>query len=402
MDLDGLTLALPILGGALCLALSFAAGACLVQEAPREESGAVGIPNSVAGLCAALSFACGFFIWACAQVCAPWLTAVLLAVLAALALLCVALGLTLPSEPKWCGLFAPVGAVFTAPARLVFKLLRLSTHSDVTEEEVLSLVDDVEEQDLIDETQKEMITNIFELDDVTAADVMTHRTELVAVEEKLAASDAVRLAAREGVSRMPIYRKSIDDIVGILYVKDLFTVWEDADRSALPVKKFMRQAMFVPEACRARDLLIDFRLKHTQIAVVVDEYGGTSGVVTMEDVLEEIVGNIQDEFDNEDEELVRDGDGVIASGGADLEDVFKALGLTPPEGDDDEADFESVSGLIIDRLGRIPAEGEAVAVPYGGALFTVLDMAERRVTRARCTPINTEERTEQTNAQEET
>ncbi len=108
----------------------------------------------------------------------------------------------------------------------------------------------------------------------------------------------------------------------------------------------MRGAMFVPEACRAQELLVDFQVKHTQIAVVVDEYGGTSGLATMEDVLEEIVGNIQDEFDNEDEDLVATEDGFVAAGSADLEEVFEAFGLEPPDEDeDDEADFDTVGGL---------------------------------------------------------
>ena len=143
--------------------------------------------------------------------------------------------------------------------------------------------------------------------------------------------------------------------------------------------------MFVPESCRARELLIELRAKHAQIAVVVDEYGGTSGVVTMEDVLEEIVGNIQDEFDNEEEDLVRTEDGLVAAGSADIDDVFDALGLAlPPESEDDERDFDTVGGLVTDRLGRIPSPGEAVQVEWGGAAFTVLEAGERRVNKVLC------------------
>ena len=147
----------------------------------------------------------------------------------------------------------------------------------------------------------------------------------------------------------------------------------------------MRGAMFVPEACRARELLVDFKRKRTQIAVVVDEYGGTSGLATMEDVLEEIVGNIQDEFDDEDEDLVPEGDGFLAEGSADLERIFEAFGLEPPDEDEDgEADFDSVGGLIIDRLGRLPGADEFVAVSYGGLLFTVVKAEERRVGQVKC------------------
>ena len=130
---------------------------------------------------------------------------------------------------------------------------------------------------------------------------------------------------------------------------------------------------------------MEFRAKHAQIAVVVDEYGGTSGVVTMEDVLEEIVGNIQDEFDNEEEELVSTPEGLVAAGSADIEDIFEALGMElPPEGEEDERDFDTVGGLVTDQLGHIPAPGEAVRVEWGGVTFTVLEAGERRVNKVLC------------------
>ena len=308
--------------------------------------------------------------------------------LAALAVLLYSLGRAKGRIKEKSGFTAAcmLGAPLAAPAKLVFKALGLSAQSDVTEEDVLSFVDDVEEHDLIDESQKKMITNIFELDDVTAGDVMTHRTEIVSVEENTPAADAVRLSLEHGFSRLPVYRKSLDDIVGILYVKDLFALWDTPEKAQAPVSRFMRGAMFVPEACRAQELLVDFKVKHTQIAVVVDEYGGTSGLATMEDVLEEIVGNIQDEFDNEDEDLVATEDGFVAAGSADLEEVFEAFGLEPPDEDEDgEADFDTVGGLIIDRLGRIPAAGEDVTLEYGGLEFTVLEVEDRRVGKVKCT-----------------
>ena len=121
---------------------------------------------------------------------------------------------------------------------------------------------------------------------MTAGDIMTHRTELVAVPDTATAHDVVELSLAEGVSRIPVYRKTLDDIEGIVYVKDLFTLWNKPGEGTRPAREFVRSAMFVPESCRAHELLIELRAKHAQIAVVVDEYGGTSGVVTMEDVLE--------------------------------------------------------------------------------------------------------------------
>ncbi len=350
MDPDGLSILIATASTFGALAAAYRAGAVSASEPERQQSGILGFSDRMAGLCAAFVFACGFFVYGFLRIFAqaPCWTLLCLAALAALAVLLYSLGRAKGRIKEKSGFTAAcmLGAPLAAPAKLVFKALGLSAQSDVTEEDVLSFVDDVEEHDLIDESQKKMITNIFELDDVTAGDVMTHRTEIVSVEENTPAADAVRLSLEHGFSRLPVYRKSLDDIVGILYVK----------------------------------------VKHTQIAVVVDEYGGTSGLATMEDVLEEIVGNIQDEFDNEDEDLVATEDGFVAAGSADLEEVFEAFGLEPPDEDEDgEADFDTVGGLIIDRLGRIPAAGEDVTLEYGGLEFTVLEVEDRRVGKVKCT-----------------
>ena len=363
MDPDGLSILIATASTFGALAAAYRAGAVSASEPERQQSGILGFSDRMAGLCAAFVFACGFFVYGFLRIFAqaPWWTLLCLAALAALAVLLYSLGRAKGRIKEKSGFTAAcmLGAPLAAPAKLVFKALGLSAQSDVTEEDVLSFVDDVEEHDLIDESQKKMITNIFELDDVTAGD---------------------------GFSRLPVYRKSLDDIVGILYVKDLFALWDTPEKAQAPVSRFMRGAMFVPEACRAQELLVDFKVKHTQIAVVVDEYGGTSGLATMEDVLEEIVGNIQDEFDNEDEDLVATEDGFVAAGSADLEEVFEAFGLEPPDEDEDgEADFDTVGGLIIDRLGRIPAAGEDVTLEYGGLEFTVLEVEDRRVGKVKCT-----------------
>lgn len=389
MDPDGLTLlAAAVLGAAAC-ALCWRAGALCAHGEERAAGARLGFSDksigvfALAGLCAAGAATAAFF-W-CARVPGVWWGLAGLALLAVSGVLCFALGAARGKEGGRGGPAGLVGAVFSAPAKLVFRLCGIQPGAPVTQEDLLNMVDESEEHDVIDEGQKEMITNIFELADVTAGDIMTHRTELVAVPDTATAHDVVELSLAEGVSRIPVYRKTLDDIEGIVYVKDLFTLWNKPGEGARPAREFVRSAMFVPESCRARELLIELRAKHAQIAVVVDEYGGTSGVVTMEDVLEEIVGNIQDEFDNEEEELVRTEDGLVAAGSADIDDVFDALGLAlPPESEDDERDFDTVGGLVTDRLGRIPSPGEAVQVEWGGAAFTVLEAGERRVNKVLC------------------
>ena len=186
---------------------------------------------------------------------------------------------------------------------LANRLGGLGNQETVTEEQLLDLVDDAGEQEVIDDDQAEMINSVVELADVTAGHIMTHRTDMTALEENMPCREAVETALASGCSRMPVYRKTVDEIVGILYVKDLLVLMRSPEEAHLPVRELMRPAMFVPESCPAQRLLLDFRRRHTMMAVVVDEYGGTAGLVTMEDVLEEIVGSIQDEYDQEDEEL---------------------------------------------------------------------------------------------------
>lgn len=258
---------------------------------------------------------------------------------------------------------------------------------EVTAEELRTIMDEVDDPEVMDAEQKEMISNIFELDEVNAGDIMTHRTDLVGLEENDPCRQAVRLSLANGISRLPVYRKSIDDVAGLLHVKDLLRLLEDPSLLDHPVREFMRPVMFVPESCPARELLIDFKVKHSQAAIVVDEYGGTAGLVTMEDILEEIVGNIQDEFDHEKELLTPCPGGYLADGSAGLDDLFDALGLEPPALQEDEEEVDSVSGLVADKLGRIPFEEEGAAVEWGGVRFEVLKADERKIEQLRCTRI---------------
>ena len=146
--------------------------------------------------------------------------------------------------------------------------------------------------------------------------------------------------------------------------------------------------MFVPKSCLANDLLVQFKLKRMQMAVVVDEYGGTSGIITMEDILEEIVGNIQDEYDNEEEEFQKiDDNTVVCLASADIEDAFEALGMEEITGDMEDEGYETVGGLIINRLARIPEQGEEASVEYMGVKFTALEVADRRIVKVRAEKI---------------
>jgi Hemolysins and related proteins containing CBS domains len=277
-----------------------------------------------------------------------------------------------------------IGFVVSLPAQVAVKLFGKDEEPVYTEEEILSAVDSAEEQDFIDETQKEMIANIFELDEITAGDAMTHRTDVTAIEENAPIIDAIRLSVEEGVSRIPVYRKTLDDIVGIVHVKDLFGLLDDEESRNEPAASFARPVMYTPETAKARTLLTEFKKRHTQIAIVVDEYGGTSGLVTMEDILEEIVGDMQDEFDDEEELIIKiDDNTYICDASADVEDLFELFELPVPE-EYTDGDFETIGGLVIERLGIIPEIGEKPSVEFAGVLFTVKETAERRVLKVLC------------------
>lgn len=214
---------------------------------------------------------------------------------------------------------------------------------------------------------------------------MTHRTDVFAFNGKSSCADILARAIDSGFSRIPVYEGTIDTITGILYTKDLLTVVTDDGKLARPVSRYVRKPMFVPETCAARELLVQFKLTRNQMAVVVDEYGGTSGIITMEDILEEIVGNIQDEYDDDEEEMyVKNDDGSLTCNAAmEIDDLLDLFDIEADDEEREEEDFDSIGGLIIDRLARIPSPEENAQVEYRGLIFTVTEVADRRILKVR-------------------
>lgn len=271
----------------------------------------------------------------------------------------------------------PIVWLLSGTTNLVVRAFGLDPHADgeqVTEEEIRLLVDAGEETGVLEESQKEMINNIFEFDDITAGDVMTHRTDIEAVDIEDSVEDVLALAMEYGFSRIPVYRDDLDDIVGIVNVKDLLG-FVGKPVPDTPLEKFMRQVKFVPETKRCGELFAEMTEKKQQIVIVSDEYGGTAGMVTIEDLLESIVGSIQDEYDNEDEELTRVNDTTFTvDGTTDIEEVEEALEIKLPEGE-----YDTIGGMIMSELGRIPEEGEHPVVEICGYRFTVQAVDERRI-----------------------
>lgn len=262
-------------------------------------------------------------------------------------------------------------------------------YRDFTEDEVLDMVDAMaktpnEEGDdsVIEEASAQMINNIFEFNDLTAEDVMTHRTNIVGVEKNVSLDDIIYLALDMGFSRIPVYDGSIDKIIGIIIVKDLLCLVGEKDLSTFSINDFLRDVIFIPEACPCSDTFQSLTSLKSGMAVVVDEYGGTAGIVTLEDIIEAIMGNIQDEYDDEKSEIVKIGeDQYDVVGEADPEEVFGLFGVELPE----EHEYETIAGFITDKLGYIPEGDEIVppSVDYKGVHLVAMNIEDRCIIKVR-------------------
>lgn len=274
----------------------------------------------------------------------------------------------------------------------ITKLLKRALGNDymeVTEDEVMDMVDALAktpnedgEDSGIEETSAKMINNIFEFDDLTAEDVMTHRTAIVGVEKNVSLDDIIYLALDKGFSRIPVYDGSIDKIIGIIIVKDLLCLVGEKDLSTFTLTDFMRDVIFIPEACPCSDTFQSLTSLKSGMAVVVDEYGGTAGIVTLEDIIEAVMGNIQDEYDDEKSEIVRIGDEQYdIDGEADPEEVLELFGVHLP----DEHEYETIAGFMTDKLGYIPEGDEIVppSVDYEGVHLVALHIEDRCIVKIR-------------------
>ena len=256
----------------------------------------------------------------------------------------------------------------------LLKLLR--REEEVSEDEIMAMVEEGEESGAIQSNEKELIENIFEFNNITAEDVMIHRTDMVTLaldEEEQVILDTIR---QSGLSRFPVYQDDVDDIVGILSTREYLLNFHLPDPK--PIRELLRPAYFVPERVPADVLFRDMQGKKTHMALVVDEYGGTSGLVTLEDLLEELVGNIYDEFDpQEEQDIIRLEDNKWrVSGSADLEELAEALGL---DLSDEDLDYDTLGGLVFSQLSVIPEDGSRPVVEALGLRIQVEELCDRRV-----------------------
>lgn len=277
---------------------------------------------------------------------------------------------------KW--IMNPFIKILSASTNVIVRILGFDPNANqqiVTEEEIRMLVDAGEEKGVIEESQREMINNIFEFDDIVASDVMTHRTDIEAIEINESISDAIRISLEHGYSRIPVYQEELDNICGIINVKDLLKYVGNDLPKGLKISKVMRKVHFVPESKCCGDLFNEMTEKHTQMVIVADEYGGVAGLLTIEDLLESIVGNMQDEYDNEDEEIEQvDKNSFAIDGITDIEEVEEMLEIHLPEGE-----YDTIGGFVMSVLGYIPQPNENPSIEFDGFEFTVESMDERRI-----------------------
>ncbi|MCF6248685.1 MAG: hemolysin family protein [Desulfobacula sp.] len=255
-----------------------------------------------------------------------------------------------------------------------------TAHETVTEDELMTMVEVVEEEGEIKEEEKEYITNIFEFDDTACSEIMTPRADMFAID--VSQQMDIEKILQTGYSRIPVIEDSIDNIIGILHVKELFSsfhkAWDGRDNNALEikldVKLIMKKPYFIPESKKLDSLLQDFKQKKNHLAVVVDEHGGVAGIVTLEDVVEEIIGEIIDETDRLVPDIIRlKANKWLIAGKIDIDDLNKEIEIGIPESNT----YDTFSGFFLDQIGRIPKPGESISIQKIRA--TVKDMDGNRI-----------------------
>lgn len=276
----------------------------------------------------------------------------------------------------------PLVALLSASTNGILRLLGIDPNQrqeEVTEEEIRMMIDVGNESGTIEQSEKDMIHNIFDFDDRIVDEIMTHRTEITAIDIDTTLNEIIDIALEEGYSRIPVYDDDLDNIVGILYIKDLLKLVLQQSTENFRVTDYMRSALYIPETNRCKDLFQEFQKSKIQMAVIVDEYGGTSGIVTMEDLIESIVGNIQDEYDDEEEEITLISDNLYKIDGMfALDKIERIFNIRFSE--DEDYDYDTISGYITGYLGRIPSKDEHPVVSVDNVDFTVLNVEEHRIT----------------------
>ena len=271
---------------------------------------------------------------------------------------------------------APFVKLLTVTTNSISKIFNVSENEEeiVTEEEIKMMVDQGEENGTIEEDEKEYINNVFEFNDITASEIMTHRTDIFAVDINTSPGELLEEIIKDDCkhSRIPVYDETIDEIKGILYVKNII---KNINKKTFKIKNIMKDAYFVSQSKLINELFKELQKNKKHIAIIVDEYGGTAGLITMEDILEEIVGDIYDEYDEIEEEYEKiDDKTYIISGSMPIYDVNKLLEAHIPEGD-----YDTISGYLQEEMGRIPTEEEMPTIETEELTFKIEEYEDKRI-----------------------
>ena len=270
---------------------------------------------------------------------------------------------------------APFVKLLTFSTNMVSKIFGVGEAEEevVTEEEIKMMIDEGEEKGTIERGERQLLNNVFEFNDIIVSEIMTPRTDMYAIDINEDINKKLEEIDEFKYSRIPVYNESIDDIQGILFVKDILKPLKDNKK--INIKEIMRDPYFVPESKDIDELFKEMQQNKVQMAIAIDEYGGTAGLITMEDILEELVGNIFDEYDDEGVDIKKiDDNTYVLSGAITSYELKKVFNIELPEGD-----YETLSGYLLDKLGRIPEEDEHPVIEDENLTYKVEEIEDRRI-----------------------
>ena len=283
---------------------------------------------------------------------------------------------------------SPFVKLLTTVTNGISKLFGVEENEEelVTEEEIKMMVDQGEEKGTIKEEERELINNVFEFNDITVSEIMRHRKDIFAVDINISKEELLEEISEEEYrySRIPVYDETIDEIKGILYVKD---VLKNINKKTFKLKNVIKDAYFISQNRLINEVFKEMQKNKTQIAIIIDEYGGTAGLITMEDILEELVGDIYDEYDEEEKEFEKiDENTYLLNGSMTIYDVNKLLDSKIPEGD-----YDTLSGYLQDKLGRIPEDEETPIIDTESVTYKIEEYEDKRILKVKACKNNVEE-----------
>lgn len=289
-------------------------------------------------------------------------------------------------------LFYPITVTTYFMSRLIAKLFGLNenlTDKEMAEEQIRTLVNESTETGVLDEEESEMIQNVFEFDNTEVHEVMTHRTDIKGFDIKMSEKEIMEIFSKEPYTRYPVYKDNLDTILGTVHLKD-FLPYMLGKRKKINLKSLMRKPYFIPESKKINDLMKEMQMTKNHIAIILDEYGGTSGLVTFENVIEELIGDVSDEFDNEEIEIYKIGKNLYhVLGSTNLYDVEEELEISL---NDNESD--TIAGFILNHIGHLPKDDEVVSFEYKNLLFKVLQIEDRTIEKVSIQKLEEEKKVE--------